>query len=67
MEAPKEALQSKNVMDMEYEGDVMLYALSKLVAVPTISDDSNREKYARQFKCKARLLTAVVADKARIY
>ncbi|ADV22824.1 di- and tripeptidase [Cryptococcus gattii E566] len=43
VEAPKEALQSKNVMDMEYEGDVMLYALSKLVAVPTISDDSNRE------------------------
>lgn len=67
MEAPKEALQSKNVMDMEYEGDVMLYALSKLVAVPTVSDDSHREKYVRQFKCKARLLTAVVADKARIY
>lgn len=48
MEAPKEALQSKNVMDMEYEGDVMLYALSKLVAVPTVSDDSHREKYVRR-------------------
>lgn len=58
MEAPKEALQSKNVMDMEYEGDVMLYALSKLVAVPTVSDDSHREKYVRQIKCKVRLLTS---------
>ncbi|AFR95888.2 di- and tripeptidase [Cryptococcus neoformans C23] len=43
VEASKETLQSGNVMDMEHEGDVMLYALSKLVAVPTISDDSHRE------------------------
>jgi di- and tripeptidase len=31
-------------IDVEGEGDVMLYALSKLVAVPTVSDDVHREK-----------------------
>ncbi|KIS00153.1 di- and tripeptidase [Cryptococcus deuterogattii 2001/935-1] len=61
VEAPKEALQSKNVMDMEYEGDVMLYALSKLVAVPTVSDDSHREKYVRQFNC-AHLLKKILSQ-----
>jgi len=30
-------------VDVEGEGDVMLYALSKLVAVPTVSDDAHRE------------------------
>jgi di- and tripeptidase len=29
---------------VEGEGDVMLYALSKLVAVPTISDEAHRER-----------------------
>ena len=31
-------------VDVEGEGDVMLYALSKLVAVPTVSDDAHRER-----------------------
>ncbi|WWC90915.1 uncharacterized protein L201_005853 [Kwoniella dendrophila CBS 6074] len=30
-------------LHVEGEGDVMLYALSKLIAVPTISDDQHRE------------------------
>ncbi|WRT68195.1 uncharacterized protein IL334_005170 [Kwoniella shivajii] len=30
-------------LDVEGEGDVMLYALSKLVAVPTVSDEAHRE------------------------
>ncbi|KAK6910687.1 hypothetical protein I203_104719 [Kwoniella mangroviensis CBS 8507] len=30
-------------VDVEGEGDVMLYALSKLVAVPTVSDEAHRE------------------------
>lgn len=45
-------------MDMEHGGDVMLYALSKLVAVPTISDDSHRERYVRRFECEAWLFTS---------
>jgi di- and tripeptidase len=28
---------------MDGEGDVMLYALSKLISVPTVSDDAHRE------------------------
>lgn len=28
---------------MEGEGDVMLYALSKLISVPTVSDEAHRE------------------------
>lgn len=59
VEASKETLQSGNVMDMEHEGDVMLYALSKLVAVPTISDDSHRERYVRRFECETRSFTSI--------
>ena len=35
----------KDELDVEGEGDVMLYALSKLVAVPTVSDEEHRERY----------------------
>ncbi len=31
--------------NLDGEGDVMLYALSKLVAVPTVSDDAHRERW----------------------
>ena len=33
-------------VDVEGEGDVMLYALAKLVAIPTVSDDAHRERLA---------------------
>ncbi|ODO02974.1 hypothetical protein I350_05817 [Cryptococcus amylolentus CBS 6273] len=42
IEAPNVGLNHEEV-DMGNEGDVMLYALSKLVAVPTVSDDAHRE------------------------
>ncbi|KAK8854957.1 hypothetical protein IAR55_003697 [Kwoniella newhampshirensis] len=42
VELPK-GLDHDNEIDVEGEGDVMLYALSKLVAVPTVSDDAHRE------------------------
>jgi hypothetical protein len=32
-------------VDVEGEGDVMLYALSKLVAIPTVSDEEHRERW----------------------
>jgi len=31
-------------VDVEGEGDVMLYALAKLVSIPTVSDDVHRER-----------------------
>ena len=36
--------QTPSPLEVEAEGDVMLYALSKLVAVPTVSDDEHRER-----------------------
>jgi hypothetical protein len=32
-------------VDVEGEGDVMLYALAKFVSIPTVSDDIHRERY----------------------
>ncbi|WVQ83904.1 hypothetical protein IAT38_006048 [Cryptococcus sp. DSM 104549] len=43
VEPPNCGLMQAHEVDMENEGDVMLYALSKLVAVPTVSDDEHRE------------------------
>jgi di- and tripeptidase len=35
-------------VDVEGEGDVMLYALAKLVSIPTVSDDVHRERSVLQ-------------------
>ena len=35
---------SSGEIEVEGEGDTMLYALSKLVAVPTVSDEVHRER-----------------------
>nr|ODO00935.1 di- and tripeptidase [Cryptococcus depauperatus CBS 7855] len=44
VESPKESMhEGHGSVNMEHESDIMLYALSKLVAVPTISDNAHRE------------------------
>ncbi|WVR07349.1 hypothetical protein IAU60_004390 [Kwoniella sp. DSM 27419] len=43
VDEPNTGMNHDHEVDVEGEGDVMLYALSKLVAVPTVSDDARRE------------------------
>lgn len=43
------------------EGDVMLYALSKLIAVPTVSDEEHRESCRRGAHLLKRILTQLGA------
>jgi len=47
---------------VEGEGDVMLYALSKLVAIPTVSDEAHRERYVCILVCFLLHFVQLVLD-----
>jgi di- and tripeptidase len=47
---------------MEGEGDVMLYALSKLIAVPTVSDEAHRESCRQGAHLLRKLLSQLGAE-----
>ncbi|WWC63076.1 uncharacterized protein I303_105675 [Kwoniella dejecticola CBS 10117] len=49
-------------VDVEGEGDVMLYALSKLVAVPTVSDDAHRESCRQGAHLLKKILSQLGAN-----
>lgn len=57
-------------MDVEGEGDVMLYALAKLVSIPTVSDDIHRERQVLPQNVTSRVFVLtflLVVGKGRIY
>ncbi|OCF30670.1 di- and tripeptidase [Kwoniella heveanensis BCC8398] len=49
-------------VDVEGEGDVMLYALSKLVAVPTVSDEAHRESCRQGAHLLKKILSQLGAN-----
>ncbi|WVW85829.1 hypothetical protein I302_107867 [Kwoniella bestiolae CBS 10118] len=49
-------------VDVEGEGDVMLYALSKLVSVPTVSDEAHRESCRQGAHLLKKILSQLGAN-----
>ncbi|WWC71750.1 uncharacterized protein I206_105709 [Kwoniella pini CBS 10737] len=61
VDLPKTSNHDSEV-DVEGEGDVMLYALSKLVAVPTVSDDAHRESCRQGAHLLKKILSQLGAN-----
>ncbi|WVF72590.1 hypothetical protein IAT40_007408 [Kwoniella sp. CBS 6097] len=63
IEVHKASLHDDEVdVDVEGEGDVMLYALSKLVAVPTVSDEAHRESCRQGAHLLKKILSQLGAN-----
>lgn len=60
MDLPKS--QRDTDVAVEGEGDVMLYALSKLIAVPTVSDEAHRESCRQGAHLLKKLLSQLGAE-----
>ena len=54
--------QSDLDVAVEGEGDVILYALSKLIAVPTVSDEAHRESCRQGAHLLRKLLSQLGAE-----
>ncbi|WWD18890.1 hypothetical protein CI109_103345 [Kwoniella shandongensis] len=61
VELPNKSKHDQEI-DVEGEGDVMLYALSKLVSVPTVSDDAHRESCRQGAHLLKKILSQLGAN-----